>query len=86
MLEQLAKHIFDDLNSLGARLSKDQSEGASLIKSLLESRLRKLNLVTREEFDAQQSVLTKSLEQLAALEQKIEQLENQLRESKPTSN
>ena len=45
------------------------------IKVILNAAFTKMDLVTREEFDIQQQVLLKTREQLAALEQKISQLE-----------
>jgi BMFP domain-containing protein YqiC len=45
------------------------------LRALLQSVFAKLDLVTREEFDAQTQVLLKAREQLDALEQKITALE-----------
>jgi hypothetical protein len=44
---------------------------------VLQSQLAKLDLVTREEFDVQASVLKRTREKLAALEQRLAQLEGQ---------
>jgi hypothetical protein len=46
-------------------------------KGVLQSQLAKLDLVTREEFDVQASVLKRTREKLAALEQRLAQLEGQ---------
>jgi ubiquinone biosynthesis accessory factor UbiK len=43
--------------------------------TLLQSGLGKLNVVTREEFDAQQRVLDKAILQISQLEQKLSELE-----------
>jgi len=48
------------------------------IRSAMTSALQKMNLVTREEFDTQQAVLTRSREKLDALEQQITELEETL--------
>tara|TARA_B110000967_G_scaffold95116_1_gene97718 strand:+ start:329 stop:604 length:276 start_codon:yes stop_codon:yes gene_type:complete len=50
------------------------------IRSAMTSALQKMNLVTREEFDTQQAVLTRSREKLDALEQQITELEETLRQ------
>ena len=44
------------------------------VRSLLQSTLTKMNLVTREEFDVQSAVLQRTREKLEQLEKKIEQL------------
>ena len=75
MIDQLAKQLFNDINQ---KLSAQDGSGplpASQIKAVIEAALKKLNLVTREEFDAQQAVLLRTREKLDALEAKIEALE-----------
>ena len=47
-------------------------------KAVLQSGLAKLDLVTREEFDVQRAVLTRTREQLDALRAQVEQLEAEL--------
>ena len=49
------------------------------LKSLLQSTFAKLDLVTREEFDVQTQVLQNARAQLAALEQKITELETRFK-------
>lgn len=44
------------------------------IRSLLQSTLTKMNLVTREEFDVQSAVLQRTREKLEELEKQVEQL------------
>ncbi|MFM9912994.1 MAG: accessory factor UbiK family protein [Methylophilaceae bacterium] len=46
------------------------------LRAMLQSAFAKLDLVTREEFDAQTQVLLKAREQLDALAQKVSALEN----------
>ena len=48
------------------------------IRSAMTAALQKMNLVTREEFDTQQAVLSRSREKLDALEQQIAELEDKL--------
>ena len=50
-------------------------------RSLLQSGLTKLNLVTREEFDIQANVLARTRQKLEALEKRVALLEN--KESEP---
>ena len=47
-------------------------------KALLQSTLRRLDLVTREEFEIQQALLTRLREQLAGLERVVTDLERGL--------
>ena len=49
------------------------------IKATLQMSLRKLELVTREEFDVQRAVLLRTREKMDALERAVEQLEARLR-------
>lgn len=50
------------------------------IRSAMNSALQKMDLVTREEFDTQQAVLTRSREKLDALEKQIAELEQTLQQ------
>ena len=52
------------------------------IRSALASSLQKMNLVTREEFDTQQAVLTRSRKKIDALEQQIAELEQTIEKLK----
>ena len=49
-------------------------------KALLQSALRKLDVVSREEFDAQAEVLARTRDRVAELEQELETLSLQLKE------
>lgn len=72
-LDELSKRLSElmpaDLNAAKADLEKN-------IKSVLQTGLRKLDLVTREEFDVQRAVLLRTREKLEALEAKLSALEN----------
>jgi BMFP domain-containing protein YqiC len=73
----------DQLDNLAKRLSSlipeplqaTQQDLESNLRSGLESGLRKMNLVTREEFDVQNAVLLRTREKLEALEKRISMLE-----------
>lgn len=72
-----------NLDKLSEKLSavlpsglKDIKEDAQKnFKSVLESSFAKMNLVTREEFDAQSAVLTRTREQISVLEKQVSELE-----------
>ncbi len=50
------------------------------IRSAMTSALQKMDLVTREELDTQQAVLTRSREKLDSLEQQIAELEGTIQQ------
>lgn len=53
--------------------------------ALLQGSLTKLNIVTREEFAAQLQVLERAQSHIAMLEQKVDELEQQLRATPPAA-
>ncbi|APE04418.1 MAG: hypothetical protein CL600_14905 [Alteromonas sp.] len=76
-LEELAKQIADAVPP-GV---KNMAEGAeSRVKTVLQSQLSKLDLVTREEFNIQSQVLIRTREKLDMMEARITELESQLNE------
>lgn len=52
------------------------------VRSLMQAQLSKLDVVTREEFEAQQAVLVRTREQLHRLELQLKELEQEVREQK----
>ncbi|HEY3327904.1 MAG TPA: accessory factor UbiK family protein [Novimethylophilus sp.] len=71
------------LDEIGGRINKLVSETPAgdlekNLRSLLQSLFFRLDLVTREEFDAQSQVLLRAREQLSALELKVKELEARL--------
>lgn len=74
----------DQLDSLAKRISSlipepihaTQKDIESNLRSGLETGLRKMNLVTREEFDVQTAVLQRTREKLEQLEKRVAALEN----------
>ncbi|MCW8956395.1 MAG: accessory factor UbiK family protein [Gammaproteobacteria bacterium] len=72
------------IDSITRKLSSVLPEGVKLvqqdiennIRSVLEAAFSKMNLVSREEFDVQSRLLTRTLEQLQELERKVSELEN----------
>lgn len=57
-----------------ARAAREDFEAQA--RSTVMSVLSRLELVTREEFDAQQAVLMKTREKVEALEKKVAEMEN----------
>lgn len=75
MIEQLARSLLNDLKAAIPTTTAELPERE--LRSLLERTLRSMNLVSREEFDAQQAVLLRTREKLEALEQQMTTLESQ---------
>lgn len=77
----------DFLNDLSSRLSSVLPEGLKNLKkdieknfnSILHKSFAKLELVTREEFDAQTKVLLRTRKKLEALEKEVKELEGILK-------
>ena len=72
-IEQLSKRISD---LLPGNVKHMQEDIEANIRSLLQSTLSKMNLVSREEFDVQTAVLQRTREKLEQLEKEVEQLLN----------
>ena len=68
LAEKLASAVPDDIADFRADLEKN-------FRSLIASGLDRMDLVTREEFDAQQAVLMKTREKVEALEKRVAELE-----------
>ena len=67
------KQLIDDFVHQFSRATEKPNH--SQMRALLESLLRKLNLVTREEFDAQTAVLSRTRKRLQDLETQVANLE-----------
>ncbi|MFB6326605.1 accessory factor UbiK family protein [Pantoea deleyi] len=73
-IEQLARQVHDAMPK-GVREFGDDVE--KKIRQVLQAQLTRMDLVNREEFDVQTQVLLRTREKLAALEQRLAQLESQ---------
>ena len=71
-IDNLARKISD---SIPAGVKGAQADVEKNIHTLLQGALGKLDLVTREDFDAQAAVLRRTREKLEELEQAITELE-----------
>ena len=70
-LDELARRIS---SLIPGDVKHMQDDIENNIRSLLQSSLSKMNLVTREEFDVQSAVLLRTREKLEQLEKQLEQL------------
>lgn len=76
----LDSKLLDEISSK-IRLMMAESPAGDLeknLRALLQTAFAKLDLVTREEFDAQAQVLLRAREQLTMLEKKLGELEARL--------
>ena len=72
-LDDLARRL-SGLVPPGIREGRDELQ--QNFKSVLQSGLARLDLVTREEFDVQRAVLLRTREKLEALEREVQALES----------
>lgn len=78
MIFDLPKQLFDEMTrSFNAGSPPLPTEH---FRAAIEAALKKCNVVTREEFDAQQAVLLRTREKVDALELQLAALEKQLAE------
>ncbi|WP_040691603.1 ubiquinone biosynthesis accessory factor UbiK [Providencia burhodogranariea] len=78
-IEQVARQIQGALPKGVRDLGEDFDKK---IRSLLQSQLGKLDLVSREEFDIQTQVLLRTREKLVQMEQRVKALEERFNEPK----
>ena len=71
-IEKLAKKLAE---SGPQRLRSVREDLENNFRSVLRKGISKLDLVTREEFEVQEAVLTRTREKLEALASKLEELE-----------
>ncbi|HVH36656.1 accessory factor UbiK family protein [Tahibacter sp. UC22_41] len=74
-LDELARRLTE---LLPANLGSAGADVADNVKDALRAGLRKLDLVTREEFDVQRAVLLRTRELVDTLETRVAELEQQL--------
>lgn len=75
------KAIIDKLSQQISQLIPNESSEQlkNNIQQLLARQLNKLDVVSRDEFDAQQAVLLRTREKLEALEKQVAELEEKLK-------
>ncbi len=74
-LDELTRKLME---ALPQGLGQIQADVKKNLRATLEAALGRMDLVTREEFDVQTTVLARSREQLTLLEEKLGQLESEL--------
>ena len=72
LIDDLARRLAGSVPESVMALRRDLEQN---FKGVLQSQLAQLELVTREEFDVQATVLKRTREKLAALEQRLAELE-----------
>ncbi len=72
-LDQLVTNISNALPD-GIKVLKADLENN--LRAVLESSLRNMNLVSREEFDVQAALLARTIDKLKQLEQQLAEMEN----------
>lgn len=77
-IEEIAKQVTE---SIPPGLKSMASDFEDKAKSVLQSKLSQLNVVTREEFDVQTQVLIKTRAKISELEAKLAELEEKITSS-----
>jgi len=77
MLDQISRQA----SALFSQGQQARDDLRTNMRSLVQSQLSKLDVVSREEFDAQQAVLERTRAQLAELEIQLNELEAKLGDS-----
>ena len=72
LIDDLARRLAGSVPESVMALRRDLEQ---TFKGVLQSQLAQLELVTREEFDVQATVLKRTREKLATLEQRLAELE-----------
>jgi BMFP domain-containing protein YqiC len=84
MNEKFIEGLSQQFSSIVNNLPKGaEMPGQEQLKSLLQNALSKLDLVTRDEFDAQSAVLQRTRQKVDALEAKLEHLSKIIEEKEP---
>jgi BMFP domain-containing protein YqiC len=79
MNEKIIEGLSQQFSSLMSNLPKGaELPGQDQLRSLMQSALSKLDLVTRDEFEAQSAVLMRTREKVEALEVRMAALETNL--------
>ncbi len=84
-IDELARRL-SSLVPSGLRGGELREELQQNFKSVLQTGLGKLDLVTRDEFDVQRAVLLRTRDKLNELQRAIEKIESGRSDSQPASN
>ena len=80
MLDKLAKDLFTHVEHSLGELGINKEEKAEKVRAVIEAQLAKLNMVPRQEFDAQCAVLARTRARVEQLEQQLAELEAKLKQ------
>jgi len=80
-VEDLARRLFENLPPAVRGMQQDLETN---FRAVLRANLAKLDLVTRDEFDAQSKVLERTREKLEQMEQRLQELDAALTTRDPT--
>ncbi len=75
-LDEMVNRLF---KALPAGMREFGQEADKNLRTVLHSTLKKMDLVTREEFDIQQGVLSRTRAKLEMLEKQVAELEQQIK-------
>jgi len=76
MNEKVLEGLTQKISALASNLPKgSEMPGQEQLKQIVQSALSKLDLVTREEFDAQAAVLLRTREKVDGLENRMKEIE-----------
>ncbi|MGS2718625.1 accessory factor UbiK family protein [Eionea flava] len=78
LLDDVAKHLPASGDAISAAFSDHTSDAHRQLKAQMEAVLRKMNVVSRDEFDVQAAVLQRTREKADALEKQLSVLEEAL--------
>ena len=78
IISDITKILPEDLNVMKDDIEKN-------LRATLDAAFSKMDLVTREEFDIQASLLSRTREKLEGLQEKLSALEAQLEKNNPDS-
>ena len=78
IISDITKILPEDLNVMKDDIEKN-------LRTTLNAAFSKMDLVTREEFDIQASLLSRTREKLEGLQEKLSVLEEQLEKNNPDS-
>jgi BMFP domain-containing protein YqiC len=76
--EEFYQQLTDQLNQATAGSDNISQEFAVYLRAATSNLFKKLDIVSKEEFDGQKAVLARSREKINQLEQQLEQLKQQL--------
>lgn len=76
--EEILEGLSDQLSQFIAQGKQSGEDIRHNVRSLVQSQLSKLDVVSREDFDVQQAILEKTRTQLIQLEEKLAELEDRI--------